>query len=109
MFDLVTGIETSYFWPDFHNDLKEILRVLKPNGALCLINEAYKIEQDNKHSNLNKKHRNEIEEWVRIGNILVYSPKEYHQFFKDAGYSEIKVYEEKNKVWITIKGKKPKK
>ncbi|KKN11645.1 hypothetical protein LCGC14_1024350 [marine sediment metagenome] len=109
MFDLITGIETSYFWPDLLNDLMEILRVLKPNGELSIINEAYKIEQNSKHSNLNEKHRNEIKEWVRIGNILIYSPKEYYQFFKDAGYSEIEVYEKKNEVWITIKGKKPKK
>ena len=28
-FDIVTGFETIYFWPDFINDLKEVNRVLK--------------------------------------------------------------------------------
>lgn len=29
-FDIVTGFETIYFWPDFINDLKEVNRVLNP-------------------------------------------------------------------------------
>ena len=28
-FDIITGFETIYFWPDFINDLKEVNRVLK--------------------------------------------------------------------------------
>ena len=40
-FDLVTAIETYYFWPNLHNDLKEIYRVLKLNGRIVLINEGY--------------------------------------------------------------------
>jgi len=34
MFDLVTAVETYYFWPDLVENLKEIRRVLKPGGAL---------------------------------------------------------------------------
>ena len=42
MFDLVTSVETCYFWPDFQYDLKEINRVLKPVGMVVLTNETYK-------------------------------------------------------------------
>jgi ubiquinone/menaquinone biosynthesis C-methylase UbiE len=31
-FDLVTAVETQYYWPDLPNDMREILRVLKPGG-----------------------------------------------------------------------------
>ena len=31
-FDIVTGFETVYFWPDFVNDSKEVRRVLKDDG-----------------------------------------------------------------------------
>jgi SAM-dependent methyltransferase len=41
-FDVVTAVETHYYWPDFVNDLREVLRVLKPGGKLVLIAETYK-------------------------------------------------------------------
>jgi ubiquinone/menaquinone biosynthesis C-methylase UbiE len=31
-FDLVTAVETQYYWPDLPNDMREILRVLGPGG-----------------------------------------------------------------------------
>ena len=39
-FDIVTGFETIYFWPDFINDLKEVNRVLKKDGLVFFCNEA---------------------------------------------------------------------
>ena len=39
-FDIITGFETIYFWPDFINDLKEVNRVLKKDGLLFFCNEA---------------------------------------------------------------------
>src|SRR5882724_5761653 len=41
-FDLVTAIETQYYWPDMVNDMREILRVLKPGGTLIIIAESFK-------------------------------------------------------------------
>jgi ubiquinone/menaquinone biosynthesis C-methylase UbiE len=41
-FNLVTAVETQYYWPDLSNDMLEILRVLKPGGALIIIAESYK-------------------------------------------------------------------
>ena len=38
-FDLVTAIETYYFWPSFSEALKEILRVLKHSGKFLMVNE----------------------------------------------------------------------
>jgi len=42
MFDLVTAVETHYYWPDLNTDMHELLRVLKPGGVLIIIAEAYK-------------------------------------------------------------------
>ena len=39
-FDIVTGFETVYFWPDFVNDCKEVRRVLKDDGIMFICNEA---------------------------------------------------------------------
>jgi ubiquinone/menaquinone biosynthesis C-methylase UbiE len=41
-FDVVTAIETQYYWPDLDGDMKEILRVLKPGGQLLVVAENYK-------------------------------------------------------------------
>jgi ubiquinone/menaquinone biosynthesis C-methylase UbiE len=41
-FDLVTAIETYYFWPSLPNALREIKRVLKYGGRLLLVNEMVK-------------------------------------------------------------------
>ena len=40
-FDLVTAVETHYYWPDLAADAREILRVLKSGGTFVAIVEAY--------------------------------------------------------------------
>ena len=41
MFDLVTGVETHFWWPDLPGDVREVFRVVKPGGTLVLIAEVY--------------------------------------------------------------------
>lgn len=41
-FDLVTAVETQYYWPNPVEDMREIRRVLKPGGRLVVILETYK-------------------------------------------------------------------
>lgn len=43
-FDIITAIQTHYFWPDLKNNVKEVNRVLKPKGQFVLISEIYKID-----------------------------------------------------------------
>jgi SAM-dependent methyltransferase len=42
MFDLVTAVESHYFWPDLVSDMKELFRVLKPGGMLVMMGGEYK-------------------------------------------------------------------
>lgn len=42
MFDLVTAVETHFWWPDLPGDMQEVRRVLKPGGRLIIIAEIYK-------------------------------------------------------------------
>jgi SAM-dependent methyltransferase len=46
-FDLVTAVETHYYWPDLEHSMREILRVLKPGGTFALIAETVKDRQPN--------------------------------------------------------------
>lgn len=41
-FDLVTAVETHYYWPDLPANVREVLRVLKPGGRFALIAETYR-------------------------------------------------------------------
>ena len=41
-FDIVTAVETHYYWPDLPTSVQEIYRVLKPGGTFSLIAETYR-------------------------------------------------------------------
>lgn len=95
-FNLVTAVETYYFWPDLANSLKEIYRVLKPGGSLVLINECYR------HVKFEKRNA----KWAKLGNFTYHLPEEFREFLRDAGYFliQIDVLEDKN--WIAAIGRK---
>jgi len=42
LFDLVTAVNTYYYWSDLVGDMKEIRCVLKPGGKFMILGEAYK-------------------------------------------------------------------
>ncbi|MFX1575116.1 MAG: class I SAM-dependent methyltransferase [Promethearchaeota archaeon] len=92
-FDLVTGFEVYYFWSDLIRDLKEIYRVLKPNGYLILVNEGYITN--------NEKKREKVEKWSKLGNFPIHTPKQYKEFLEKASFSNIQIFEEYKKGWIT--------
>lgn len=78
-FDIVTGFETVYFWPDFANDLKEIRRVLKNDGIIFIANEALPIEDDPSQKR-----------FCELLNAKIYSQSELDESLKKAGFSNIK-------------------
>jgi len=97
-FDLVTGFETYYFWPDLINDLKEVLRVLKTGGKLLLVNEAFKCE--------NPKLRKRNEGWSKLGSFPIHTPIDIKNFLDEAGFSNIDVEIEQQEEYIVVIGNK---
>ncbi len=95
-FDLVTAVETQYFWPDLLHDMKEIRRVLKPGGRLIVIAEAYKSEEGSAAQR----------SMMRLLGAGCLSVAEHRELFSTSGYSNVQVYEEKNKGWICVVGMK---
>lgn len=95
-FDLVTAIETQYYWPDLVKDMREILRVLKPGGALIVIAESYK---HGRFDNLQQP----IMKLLRSTELSVDEQKE---LFSTVGYTDIQIFEEQNKGWICAIGRK---
>ena len=97
MFDLVTAVNTHNYWPDLLNDMREILRVLKPGGKLAIIGSVYK---GGKHDKRNKK-------FAELITIAFPSVKEVREAFLKAGYSEVQMFEKYNLSWLCGIGIKP--
>ena len=98
MFDLVTAVETHYYWPDLNADMREILRVLKPGRALIIIAEAYR---GGKYDRLLQR----LEQLRGIMNYAHLSAEEHRELFEKAGYSDVQLFEEYEKGWICATGK----
>jgi ubiquinone/menaquinone biosynthesis C-methylase UbiE len=96
-FDLVTAVETHYYWPDPVSDLREIRRVLKPGGRLVIIAETFRGQQ------LDILYR-PVMKLLRANYLTV---EEHRGLFSAAGYSEIAVREEHDKGWICVVGRRP--
>ena len=96
LLDLVSAIETHYFWPDLIADLKEVLRVLKVGGKLILVGGEYR---GGKFDERNAK-------WVELGKMNYHTVDELRKLFPEAGFSEVEVFEEYEKGWICAVGRK---
>jgi ubiquinone/menaquinone biosynthesis C-methylase UbiE len=96
-FDLVTAVETQYYWPDPVKDMQEILRVLKPGAALILIAESYAA---GKHDMLQRP-------VMRLLSSKPLSADGHRKLFSAAGYRNVQIFEERGKGWICATGRKP--
>ncbi len=99
MFDLVTAVETHFWWPDLHTDMREIFRVLKPGGKFIIIAEVYR-GANTMASKLAEKYAS------RTGMTLL-SVDEHRELFANGGYSDVQVIEKHGKGWICGIGRKP--
>lgn len=95
-FDMVTAIETVYFWPDVLENFKEVRRVLKLSGKFVVVNEVYKDDRF--------KERNE--KYCRLCNMKIHTPEEMKNLFEQAGFCNIKTDIEGDKNWMRVMGEK---
>jgi ubiquinone/menaquinone biosynthesis C-methylase UbiE len=102
LFDVVTAVETHYYWPDLIGDLREVLRVLKPGGTLVVIAESYK---GGKHDALLR--RVELLEQRGIMKYAHLTVEEHRQLLVAAGYTDVEVFEDYDKGWLCATGRRP--
>jgi ubiquinone/menaquinone biosynthesis C-methylase UbiE len=98
-FDLVTAVETHFWWPDLPARMREIFRVLKPGGGHIIIAEIYK--------GANTMAARLAENYAGRTGIKLLSVEEHRELFANAGFVDVQVIEERAKGWICGIGRKP--
>ena len=79
-FDLVTAVETVYFWPNLPGCLQEVRRVLKPGGKFAILVEV--IDGDSMWTNV-------------VEGMKAYSPEELKTMLDDAGFTQTEIHRKK--------------
>lgn len=96
-FDLVTAVETHYYWPDPVHDFQEVYRVLKPGGTLLVIAETY---------------RDQTFAGLLIVPMLLLRARyltldEHRAIFSAAGFTDIEIDHDQRKGWICGIARRP--
>jgi len=99
MFDLVTAVETHFWWPNLLADMREVSRVVKAGGTLILIAEIYK--------GASTKAARLVEKYAEQSGMALLSVDEHRALFLNAGYSDVRIIEKRDKGWICGIGRKP--
>ena len=98
-FDLVTAVETHFWWADLPAGMREVLRVLKPGGRLIIIAEVYRGSQAFTSK--------AVERYSEKTGMALLTVDQHRDLFTDTGYSDVQVIPEPGKGWICCIGRKP--
>ncbi len=91
-FDLVTAIETYYFWPNLGEAFQEIKRILKKGGSLLIISEMIK----------DGIYEVENAEIIARTNVHLLPLQEMQRILLSVGYSNVQVYRKRKSYWNAI-------
>lgn len=98
-FDVITAIETHFWWPTLPSDLREVWRVLKPGGRLILIAEVYRGAQAFASK--------AAEKYSQKTGMALLSVEEHRELLLGAGYSDLQIATEPGKGWICCIASRP--
>jgi 2-polyprenyl-3-methyl-5-hydroxy-6-metoxy-1,4-benzoquinol methylase len=96
-FDMVTAIETQYYWPNLQGDMKEIMHVLKPGGRLMVVAENYKGARNDAV----------LGPVMKLLGSSRLSTDDQRTLFLATGYEGVEIAEERRRGWICAVGTKP--
>ena len=90
-FDLVTAVETVYFWRDLPRCFEEVKRVLKPGGLFAILLEVASADCV----------------WTRVvDGMKTYSPEQLKEFLEQAGFRNVEIHRKKPS-YATIISRRP--
>ena len=90
-FDLVTAVETIYFWRDLPRCFDEVKRVLKPGGFFAILLEVTSPDCV----------------WTRfVDGMTTYSPEQLKAFLEQAGFCDVEIHRGKPS-YATIISRRP--
>ncbi len=95
-FDLVTAIETYYFWPIFSDALQEIRRVLKPGGKLLMVNEMVK---DGVYEIKNAK-------MIKQAHVHLLPLEEIRAIMQTVGFVDVQIFTKAGSPWNAVLAQK---
>jgi len=95
-FDLVTAVETHFWWPSPGEDMKEVHRVLRAGGTVLVIAEIYQGAKS-KFSELAEKH-------LPLAGMKLFTIAQHEQLLRNAGFIDVRVDTEPSKGWICAVG-----
>ena len=96
-FDLVTAVETYYFWPSFSDALKEMLRVLKPGGKFLMVNEMV---QDGVYDVKSAK-------IIEQAHVKLIPLDEIKNTALSVGFADVQIFTKDGSPWNAVLAKKP--
>jgi ubiquinone/menaquinone biosynthesis C-methylase UbiE len=98
-FDVVTAVETHFWWPDLPNGLRQIHKVVKAGGHFLIVAEVYKgaITKVAKLAGMYA---------ARTGMHFL-DLDEHRQLLEQAGFCEVQIIERRDKGWLCCIGTKP--
>ena len=96
-FELVTAIETYFFWSSLSDAFREIKRVLKTKGNLLLINEMIK----------DGVYEVENAEIITKTQVCLVSLKEIWKVLESVGFANIEIFTKSGSPWNAVLAQKP--
>lgn len=96
-FDVITAVETHYYWPNLPSNMREVSRVLKPDGTVVLIAETYRGGPLRFAYGL-------VMPLLRAAFL---SDSEHRDLFTQAGFEDVRTEHKRGTNWICAIGRKP--
>ena len=94
-FDVITAVETHYYWPDLKKCLGEFRRVLKPGGCFAIIAESY----------CGKRFDLVDRVAMRLLGGTLLTTSQHRDTLLAAGFSNVEIVEDAHRGWICALGR----
>ena len=96
-FDLVTAVETHFWWQDLPGGMREVYRVLHAGGRVLLIAEFYN----------GGRHAKYADRLALFSGMASLTLAEHEEILSKTGFTEIQLSEEQGRGWMCAVGVKP--